>query len=805
MKIFRCVCLIMAATFCLTELKAQGTTPNTPPGINPSTVTTLIQSNADKLQMMGINPTDAQNMANQMLQNGGLNQTQQVNAQTTSQNNNPAPNNNPPANNNPNDHSAVNNNPQPNTAGNDGPKPDELPHATIFGQSFFRDKNIPTFSKATDMQAPDNYILGIGDKLTVNIWGYSSFSSTFTVDETGAILPTQTGKIYLKGMTFGKAKKLIRSRFGTMLDMSNSEMDVALNYSRVISVNIVGEVFYPGSYTMPAINTAFNALMAASGPTNIGSLRKIYIKRGGQTVQTLDVYEFLLNPNSKQDYYMQDNDYIFIPPNEKVVDISGEVLRPNSFELLPDENLNTILKYAGGLSPKAFLNNVVIQRYEGVETKLISLNLDSLLKGGKDFILKNGDRITINSISELIINQIKVNGPVTAPGTYSFKNGDRISEILSKNPLRNDALTDKAYIIRTRDDFSKQYISFSPEIVLANPNSSDNMKLKNEDVITFFSKSNFNDNLNISINGSVRNPGEYQYGRGMSLKDALYFAGGLKPEAASDRIEISRVLEKDAENQINPIAVIVKSITVNKDLSIDDESASFELQPNDQVIIRESNDLNKPGTISISGEVQYPGNYVMLDKLERWTAVIKRAGGLSKSAYPEDAYLIRKDIGRGIVLTHLDRAMKETRGKYDYILKDGDQIVIPKRTNVVKLSGLIRYPDIETLGEIDVPLHEGKRAKYYIKHYGLGFEKKSRRARTYVVNPGQNVSDCHKFFLFNIYPKVSSGAMVVVTTVPAKELLPKKERSPLDWNRAISTLTVSLTGVATIYILLNKL
>lgn len=174
------------------------------------------------------------------------------------------------------------------------------------------------------MQAPDNYVLGVGDQLTINIWGYSSYSGSYTIDQSGAILPTQTGRIYLKGLAFEDAKKLIRGRFSTVIDMSNSSLDVSLVYSRVIGVNIVGEVFVPGNYTMPATNTAFNALMSASGPTNIGSLRKIYIKRDGQTIKTLDVYSFLLDPDSKQDFYLQNNDYIFIPLSSKVVRISGK-------------------------------------------------------------------------------------------------------------------------------------------------------------------------------------------------------------------------------------------------------------------------------------------------------------------------------------------------------------------------------------------------------------------------------------------------------------------------------------------------
>ncbi len=787
---------------------AQDTIKNPTVTTNSSSLSTtnvqaLIQANASKLQMLGISTTDAQNIANQVLpqiQNGSINaSTTQVVAQPPLVQ---APIVSAPAN---QEHPAnapgtTNENAHEN---NDGP---QLPNPIIFGQSFFRNKTISTFNHSTDMQAPDNYVLGVGDQLTINIWGFSSYSGSYTIDQSGSILTTQTGRIYLKGLAFDDAKKLIKGRFSTVLDMGNSSMDVSLVYSRVIGINIVGEVFEPGNYTMAATNTAFNALMAASGPTNIGSLRKIYVKRDGQTIKTLDVYSFLLDPDSKQDFYLQNNDYIFVPPSGKVVSVSGEVVRPSSFELLDNENILSLLKFAGGVTPKAYLSNVIIKRYEGNESKLISLNLDSLLKTKGDFNLKNGDQISINNIPDLIINQINIVGPVTSPGAYSFKNGQRISDILEKNPLRNDALLNKGYIIRTNDDLSKQYISFSPSAILQNKNSPDNILLKNEDAINFFNKASYKDDLNINVSGSVRAPGSYVFGNGMTLKDALYFAGGLKPEAANNRIEIARVMEVQQGSGVSAVPVIVKSISINKDLSLDEVSAGFQLQPNDQVVVRMSSDFDQQNVISLSGEVQFPGNYVMINKLETVTSLLNRAGGLNYSAFVDDAFIFRKENNKGIMLSHIDRAIKKPGSKYDYILKPGDQISIPKQSNIVSVSGLIKFPYIDSLQQINVPYTKGKRAKFYIKHYGLGFEKRAKKSRTYVVNPGQNVNDCRKFVLFNIYPKVKAGATVVATAIPPKELKSKTGISePINWNQAISTFTVSLTGVATLFILLTRI
>ncbi len=806
MKILTCLCLFLALISGNISASAQDNSKQSSgiansSSLNNSNIQSLIQANASKLQMLGISATDAQNIANQVLpqiQAGSMSVNSSTPIEPTAvQNEAPATDtqnnkgNDPP--------NFPNNNQQENK--NDP----ELPKAIIFGQSFFRDKNISTFNRSTDMQAPDNYVLGVGDQLTINIWGYSSYSGSFTVDQSGSILPTQTGRIYVKGLAFADAKKLIKGRFSTTLDMSNSSLDVSLIYSRVIGVNIVGEVFEPGSYTMSATNTAFNALMAAQGPTNIGSLRNIYVKRDGQTIKTLDVYAFLLDPNSKQDFYLQNNDYIFIPPSSKVVSISGEVLRPNGFELLENENIVALLKFAGGITPKAFINNIIIQRYEGIENKLISLNLDSLLKDKGDFILRNGDQITINAIPDLIINQIKVNGPVTSPGIYSFKNGQRISDVLDKNPLRNDALFNKGYIIRTNDDLTKQYIPFSPVAIIQNKKSSDNILLKNEDVINFFNKASFIDDFLIVVSGAVRTPGDYLYGNGMSLEDALYFSGGLKPEAANNRIEIARIMEVQQGNGVVAVPVIIKSISINKDLTLDETAAGFQLQPSDQVTVRVASDFDKQTMVTVSGEVQYPGNYVMINRLETWTSVLNRAGGLSAAAYCEDAYIFRKENGKGIMLSNLNKALKKPNSKYDYILKQGDEIIIPKKSNLVTITGLIKFPFMDSLKQINVPFSKGKRAKFYIKHYGLGFTRSATPGRTYVVNPGQNVNDCKNFIFFNLYPKVKNASTIVATTTPPRELKIKSvTKNPINWNQAISTFTVSLTGLATIFILLTR-
>lgn len=763
--------------------------------LTPTTIQNLINSKSSQLQQLGITPTQIQNATNQILPEleSGNNQIQAGSNQSKPQTPiiilNPA--------------DTVVKKIQPTQP--QQPEEEKLPRSKIFGMDYFRNQILGTFNKSIDMQAPENYIIGVGDKIAVNVWGYSSFSSVYTVDETGSIFPSQTGKIYVKGLTYKDAQALIRSRFSTFLDLRNSQMEAILTYSRVIHVNIVGEVLSPGTYTMPATNTVFNALVAAQGPSNTGSLRKIYVKRNGQTVRTLDVYQFLLNPDGKEDYFLQDNDYIFVPPVNRLVTVAGEVLRPYEYELIENENLVKMLSYAGGLTSKAFTGSIQIQRYIGNELKLIDLNLDSLLKAKSDFPLLNGDQITINPLPENLLTWIKINGPVVQPGQFSFKEGEKLSDLFARNPLQKNALLDRGYIIRTDEkDFSKKYLSFNPGNVLKDKNSPDNLQLQNLDVINLFAKNNYTDEFTVKVSGAVRNAGEFPFGEGMTLQDILYYAGGLRPEAANNRIEVSRVVKTGTDKSVTPISVIVESIEIGKDLSINAAAAGFKLEPFDEVLVRTNAVYNKQDNITINGEILYPGTYAMLDKAERISSLIKRAGGLTQWSFGQDAILYRKNEDKGIVLMHLDRALKRPGNKHDFILRPGDIVTIPKVTNIVTLAGSIRFPFVDTLHQINVPYTQGKRAKFYVKKYGLGFNENSKRVLTYSVNNGQNVKGCHRFFLFNVYPKVDNGATVFVPIKPLKERK-FEDQNKVDWNAAIENITVKLTAIATLAILLTRL
>ncbi len=672
-----------------------------------------------------------------------------------------------------------------------------------FGKALFQNRDYKVFKQNTDIVAPENYIIGTGDKINIAIWGYSSYSNMFIVDETGAIFPTNIGKIYLRGLTLSDARSLIKSKFSSSFNFANNEIEVTLSSSRNVTVNLVGDIVEPGSYTMPAYNTLFNMLIAAGGPTDAGSLRNIFVKRNGSTIYTFDTYEFLLNPESKTDYFLQDNDYIFVPAVSRLVEVQGEVLRPFVFELTNLDQLNRLLYFAGGFTSKANSQHLVLKRSTPQGIVFIDVPFDSLLAMKKDFPLQNGDVLIVKPRPTLSKRSITVKGPISFTGEQSYENGEKISDLLKRNPLLDETYLDKAFITRRQSDYTLINIPFSPSTILSDPSSVDNYILANADVINFLSKKDFTDNLTVSIQGAVRNPGTFEYATNLTLSQLLQIAGGLKMDADLQRIEVSRTYE-GADQQIKPIPVLIKTIELNNS-KLNSADANFQIKPYDMVVVRSISSFSEVLNVTIKGEVRFPGTYSLLDKNERISSIINRAGGLSNYAYAENTLLFRNSESRGKVSLRLDKILAKPGSRKDVILKKGDVIEVTTKSNIVSISGEILYPLSDSTKYVNVPFEAGRRAKYYVKKYGLGFNGFGKRNRTYVVNPGNNIRTCRKYGIFNCYPKVEPGASIVVPPTPGKEQRLEAQRVPVDWNKTIEGITLKVTALATLLIILSRI
>ncbi len=685
-----------------------------------------------------------------------------------------------------------------------------LPPSTVYGHDFFRNKDFRIFDRGVEVQPSPNYIIGIGDQISINIWGYSSFSGSYTVDGTGAIFPEGVGKIYVKGLTLEKAKQLIRSRFASYLDIPNSQVEITIIHARTITVHVVGEVFHPGSYNVPAINTAFNVLVASGGPTDLGSVRQIFIRRGGQTISVLDVYSFLLDPNAKADYFLENNDYIFVPPATRHVSISGEVNRPFKYELKEGEDLAQLIAYAGGLTASAYTKAVQIRRLSGGQVQLLTVNFDSLQAAKARFVLQNGDEVQINAIPRELVRYVRASGAVQQPGDYSFSEGMRITDLLAKaGGVKPTAVTDRAYIMRKNADLTLSVLHFSPARILADPGNQENVRLQSMDEVVLFDKRSYLDTMVVLITGGVRMPGKYPYASGMTLSNLIDAAGGLKPEAANARIEVSRY---QWDNQMAVAPVVVRTISIDKNLKLNE--AGFVLQAYDHVFVRSAQQFSEQPTVAVEGEVMFPGTYVLSSKSFRLVDLIEQAGGVTQWANANQATLVRAEENRGLVILDLEKALKNPKSRYNILLKPGDVVSVPVTNDLVTLSGMINFPYQDSLGFVNVPYKEGKRAKWYIKQYGLGFQSEAQRARTYVVQPGGLVEGPRRLTFVRIYPKVEEGAYIVVPyTERASEAgalagatpSAQQKAQPVDWNRVIESAMIKVTGLLTLYLLITRI
>ena len=678
----------------------------------------------------------------------------------------------------------------------------------VWGQDFFRDGSVDLFDKVPNAKVNDNYIIGEGDQLTISVWGYAYYNSNFTVNDEGYITTVEVGRIYVKGLTYSAARQLLRQRFASAFDLVNSKFDVALTYSKTIKVNIVGEVVNPGSYNVSSLNTAFNALVAAGGVTDIGSVRNIQVKRNGKIIKTLDVYQFLMNPGSTDDTYLEANDYIIVNGIGRVVDVMGEINRPMKYELVKGENLNELITYAGGLKSTAYKRNVTIYRYYQNENIVLDFNLDSLERERINFNLLDGDKITFARIPEVVENVVTIQGSCRFPGNYQLTEGMRIYDLITKaKGLNYDAYTDRAYLIRKNDKLNDIYVPFDLGEVLENPSSPFNFELTKFDVIDIFSKEEFRETFTVSVQGSVKTPGSFPYYEKMTLKDLLYYAGGLRVEAANSRIEISRIVNfNEASNDNEPTRVVIQSVTIGKLLELDDAANTFQLQPYDQVFVRNTPEFEYQKNVTLLGEVKYPGTYTLTSRTETLADLIERAGGLTQWAYAEGATMNRSDVTSTLVFLH--KALENPESKYNYVLREGDVVTVPKQGDLVALKGEIRYPFIGDPGNVIVPFEKGRSARHYIRKYGKNFGDNAKRSETYIIEPNGYVRRTHNFLFIHFYPRVKvKGCQVVVPAKPEEKETPDAPTAPsepFDWNTFMSTLSAGILSFATIYVLVAR-
>lgn len=556
----------------------------------------------------------------------------------------------------------------------------------VFGSELFSSENL-TFEPSLDIATPENYQVGPGDELRVNIWGASRQTYNLEVSRDGNVVIDNLGPIYVNGLSIDQAEKRIVGRLteiysglrATRERPANTFAEVTLGQVRSIKVTIVGEVQKPGTYTLPSVATAFNALYLSGGPTFIGSFRNVEVIRNNDIVAQIDVYGYLVGGRKTQNIILKDQDIIRVVPYQHRIELEGQIKRPGYYEMKESESLADAIRFGGGFTDKAYTHRIKVTRNTSRQKRIEDVPETHL----NDFTPKNGDIVYVDSILNRYANKIEIHGAVFRPGEYALEDSTTLLSLIKRaEGLREDAFKNRVLIYRKNDNLFDKVLSADLQKI-ANGSAAD-IPLQREDVVRVLSIKELEEEFSIEISGEVQDPGQFPFMYNMTLEDLIAIAGGLKESASRARVEVARrVKATNVQDSLSDLETMktaeIFQFNINKNLSINPDVAQFTLQPFDQVFIRRSPGYEEQRIVYVKGEVRYPGKYALENKDERISDLIKRAGGLTAYAYPDGAALIR-----------LNPAYFEEKLEKEEILRDSLKTVMSQRN----FSGNINYQEL---------------------------------------------------------------------------------------------------------------
>ncbi len=574
----------------------------------------------------------------------------------------------------------------------------EMPEITIYGQGLFRNDILEIQSSSDELKAPDSYVIGPGDDLVISVWGRSHFDQEFKVDEKGYIrVINGARRVYLKGLTLGQSRSKLFQIFQDYYSFSEGEFDVSINFSRTIRISIYGEVAEkPGTYAIPAFNSAFNALAAVGGTNDIGSLRKIQLQKANGQSKDLDIYAFMRNPSISKDYYLEENDIILVPVAEKIVSVEGAVRRPMKYELLQREGLKELLDYAGGFTENAYLKKLQIQRYENDMQKIV--DVDWRNEQNKNVQLLHGDVIIVEEVERTFDNYVEVIGEVAKPGLYQRRTNMRISDLLRQVGITSQSNTEVVFLERRNSDGTSDFRKLNLDDILKNNQSPDNILLEDMDKFEIWAKGRFNDEINVAIDGAVRFPGVFPFdnSRSVKVKDAILLAGGLRRDASNYAI-IHR------NDPLNPKVKYYKTVPDLEHIFEDpNDETNFALSPFDSLVVKSRNTFLEESFVRIEGAVNTPGEYQYGDRMTIKDLMVL-AGGFKMAASTNNIEISRVIIKNNqptrtvVANLELDREFNVIGGSDDYSLEPYDNIAVRfikdfQLQKRVFLEGEVHYP-----------------------------------------------------------------------------------------------------------------
>lgn len=677
----------------------------------------------------------------------------------------------------------------------------------VFGRDIFNNKSL-TFEPQMNIATPQNYVLGPGDQLIIDVYGASQETVTLTVSPDGDITVPDFGPVHVSGLTVSAAQSRIRSRLGNYFESSN--IKATLGQTRTIMVNVMGEVKTPGTYTLSAFATVFHALYMAGGVSDLGTLRNIKVFRQGKLISTVDIYEFILNGRLAGNVRLADNDVVQVGTYDCIVDITGRVKRPMAYEMRKNESLSTLLKYSGGFAGDAYKKSLRVLRKSGCMKSVYNVEEFEMA----DFKVADCDSVIVDSIIDRFENMVEVKGAVFRPGLYRL--GDKITSVrtLIENAdgLTEEAMLSRAVMRRMKANRTQEVISVDLEGIM-NGSAAD-IPLENEDVLFIPTLAEHLNLRTLTIDGEVIFPGTYEYAAGMTLEDLILQAGGLTDAASTVKVDVSRRIHNPEAYEADMEIAKTFSFPLKKNFA-EDGDRSFTLEPYDIVQVRKSPVYQDPIRVSVEGEVAFEGRYTMEQKNQRLSDVIKSAGGVIPGGDIRGARLVRKmsedekarmqaviQLARQsatdkdsinleqlalqeeyTVGIHLDEALANPGSTQDIELMDGDRLIVPRFNHTVRISGSVNAPNT-------VAYAEGEKYKYYIRQAG-GFGERAKKRHAYIVYQNGTIAVAKN-------AKVEPGCEIVVPTKAPRDA------SALQQWLSIGTTAASLTTMfATIYNILK--
>jgi protein involved in polysaccharide export with SLBB domain len=714
----------------------------------------------------------------------------------------------------------------------------------IFGYSLFNTKDL-TFEPSINFPTPENYILGPGDEVNINIWGVSQKDYKLIISPDGFIMIDNVGPVLVSGLTIEKASKIITTRLSSIYagirgSNPNTFAQISVGNLRSIKVILLGEVYLPGSYTLNSLAHAFNALYLSGGPDINGSLRNIEIIRNNKVIDSIDVYDFLFRGNVEKNILLNDQDIIKINPYVTRVKIIGEVKRPLTYEMKLGESLSDLLQFAGGFSDKAYTNRIKIFRNTSREKQIIDVAAPEF----KHSPLQNGDSVIVEPILNRFANRVEIKGAVYRPGEYSTQDSLTILQLIEKaEGLKGDAFLSRAIIYRTKENYTLEAIPVDLASLITG--TFPDIVLKREDIVVIPSIFDLQEEYYIQIDGDVRNPGQFPYMYNSTVEDIILQAGGFLESASMARLEIARrVKDVGALTTSNKVADIFY-YPITKDLKLSDAGKKFVLEPFDRIFIRRSPGYEEQITATVEGEVLFPGEYSISSKDERISDLILRSGGLTPDAFPKGASLIRvfkvdekerikafqpgglfygdnlnnmrtsdnqpennadvnmenKDkklqvldsivaiaahyINKQAIGIDLEMILSNPHTKYDLILQEGDKLMVPKLLQTVSISGELLHP-------ITARYDKRNNFRGYIRSAG-GFTSKAKPSKSYVIYANGSVDVTRSIMGLKNYPKLEPGAQIIV---------PKKEEKKSLTTGEVISISSALASMALILVTL---